>query len=189
MQSKPSHPAPDDPSGPAAGRFAWFIAPADRLADIANVAAALCLLAIFGLVGAEVLARNLANTSISFSWDVAAYLMGSCFMLSCASALKSGSHVRVTGLAENLPPKAAHALDLFACFAGLAAAVMLAWAIGQMAWLSFERGSTSASVVRIPLVLPQSVLAFGAILLCLQLAAQFLRLVRGEGLPAGSGLE
>ncbi|WP_138466641.1 TRAP transporter small permease subunit [Poseidonocella sp. HB161398] len=177
------------PPAPASGRFARIIAPADRLADLANIAAALCLLAIFGLVGAEVLARNLANTSISFSWDVAAYLMGSCFMLSCASALKSGSHVRVTGLAEILPPRAARALDIFACLAGLFAAALLAWAIGQMAWLSFQRGSTSASVVRIPLVWPQSVLAFGAILLCLQLVAQLLRLIRGEGLPAGTGLE
>ncbi|WP_323690465.1 hypothetical protein [Rhizobium sp. AN95] len=55
--------------------------------------------------------------------------------------------------------------------------------------LSALRGSTSSSVIRIPLVYPQSALAIGAIILNLQMLAQFLRLLRGETLSTGPGLE
>ncbi|MCJ8140869.1 TRAP transporter small permease subunit [Falsirhodobacter halotolerans] len=161
----------------------------DALTAGGNLLSALCLLAIFGFVGAEIVMRNLAGVSVSFSWDVAAYLMGACFLLASASALRAGTHVRVTALAEVLPPRAAWALDLAAGVIGLAVTVLLVWALGQMAWLSGMRGSTSPGVVRIPLVVPQGVLTLGAALLCLQMAAQVLRVLSGERLAVSEGLE
>ncbi|MXN17752.1 TRAP transporter small permease subunit [Pseudooceanicola sp. GBMRC 2024] len=173
----------------ARARFDFFIRPVDWLSGLANTLAALCLFGIFLLVGAEIVMRNVFLASLDFSWDVSAYLMGAAFMLSAASALKNGSHVRVTALREVLPARAALGLDAAACLVGLVIAVMLTWALGQSAWLSFLRGSTSSSVVRIPLVWPQSVLALGAGLLSLQMLAQLLRVTRGEDLPTGEGIE
>lgn len=172
-----------------AGRFDWFIRPVDRLTDFGNLLSGLCLLGIFVMIGAEILSRNLLGVSLSFSWDLSAYLMGGCFMLAAASALKSGSHVRVTGVAEMLPARGAWLLELAACIVGFVIALMLTWSLCQMTWLSYVRGSTSASVVRIPLVWPQGVLALGCVLLCLQLVAQTLRVLRGEQLSSGAGLE
>ncbi|MDB6454221.1 TRAP transporter small permease subunit [Falsirhodobacter sp. 20TX0035] len=175
---------------PAGGvPFARILRPIDRITDTGNVLSALCLLGIFLLVAAEILARNLLGYSISFSWDVAAYLMGGCFMFAAASALKEGAHVRVTGLVDAVRPRTARMLDLVATLVGLATAAALAWALCEMAWLSFERGSTSAAAVRIPLVWPQAALAAGAILLCLQILAQLLRVIGGGVLARGEGLE
>ncbi len=58
-----------------------------------------------------------------------------------------------------------------------------------MAVLSGQRGSTAATTFRVPLVYPQAVLAAGAVLLTLQCLAQVLRLLRGEALTSGPGLE
>ena len=65
----------------------------------------------------------------------------------------------------------------------------LTWALVEMAWLSGQRGSTAPTSFRVPLVYPQSVLAAGAVVLTLQCVAQFLRLMRGEAISTGPGLE
>lgn len=78
---------------------------------------------------------------------------------------------------------------MVACLVGLVICIALSVALTDMTILSALRGSTSSSVTRIPLVYPQSALAIGAIILNLQMLAQFLRLLRGETLSTGPGLE
>lgn len=172
-----------------ADRFSAVIGPIDWLTGAGNLLSGLCLLGIFGLIAVEIAVRNLLGMTIGFSWDVAAYLMGACFMLAAASALKAGVHVRVTAVQEMLGPKGAWRLDLFAAVFGLVIAVALAWALIEMAWISGKRGSASASAYRIPLVWPQALVASGAALLALQALAQVLRMLRGEALSQGPGLE
>lgn len=62
------------------------------------------LLGILGLILAEIFTRNFLASSLHFSWDLAGYLMGACFLLGCGSAMKAGSHVRVTALIEISSP-------------------------------------------------------------------------------------
>jgi TRAP-type C4-dicarboxylate transport system permease small subunit len=161
----------------------------DWLTDLGSVAGALSLLGILLLIGGEIVARNILGISLHFSWDLAGYLMGTCFLFASAGAMKGGSHVRVTVLLEVVPLVAARALDLFACVVGLVICVTLSWALIDMAWLSVARGSTAATAFRVPLVYPQAALAFGAVLLTLQCLAQLLRLTRGEMLSTGPGME
>lgn len=169
--------------------FARLLRPIDRATEAANLLSALCLLVIFVLVGAEIVSRNVLNRSIPFSWDVSAFLMGACFMLAAASALKEGSHVRVSGVADAMSPRGSRILDGVAAVVGLAITAVLTAALTEMAWLSFQRGSTSASVVRIPLAVPQAVLAAGSLLLTLQIVAQLLRVIGGARLARGEGIE
>jgi TRAP-type C4-dicarboxylate transport system permease small subunit len=170
-------------------RFSRLIAAIDWLTDLGSIAGALSLLGILVIIGSEIVARNILNTSLHFSWDLAGYLMGACFLLASAAAMKGGSHVRVTALLEVIPPAAARALELCACAVGLVICVTLSWALIDMAWLSGTRGTQAATAFRVPLVYPQAVLAVGAVLLTLQCLAQFLRLTRGEMLSTGLGLE
>ncbi|MBK0328113.1 TRAP transporter small permease [Rhodobacteraceae bacterium F11138] len=172
-----------------AQRFDRLLRVIDRLTELGGAVGALSLLGIFGLIGAEILSRNLLAHSLHFSWDLAGYLMGSCFLMTAAAALRSGSHVRVTALLEALPDRTARMLERLACGTGLMICVAFSWALIEMAWLSGVRGSTSATAFRVPLVYPQSALAAGATLLTLQCAAQLLRLWRGESLATGDGLE
>lgn len=174
---------------PASPRFRHAIAAIDRLTDLGSIAGAISLLGIFVFIGGEIIARNVLGISFHFSWDVAGYLMGACFLFSCAAAMKGGSHVRVTALLEVVPRGLARLLELFACVAGFAICILLSWALVDMAWLSGVRGSTAATAFRVPLVYPQSALAAGAVLLTLQCLAQLMRLARGEALATGPGLE
>ncbi|OCX66289.1 C4-dicarboxylate ABC transporter permease [Thioclava sp. SK-1] len=165
------------------------MAPVDRITAFGNLIAGLCLLGIFVLILAEVTSRNLFGASLGFSWDYSAYLMGASFMLGSASALKSGAHVRVTAALEKMPPRIAHGVEIAACAVAIMCCAVLAWALIDMTWLSAMRGSTSSTVMRTPLVYPQSLVAFGAVVLCAQCVAQLLRLMRGETLSTGIGLE
>lgn len=162
------------------GRFGAVIAKIDAVTFAACVGGSFCLAGIFVLVMLEVLSRNLFGVSIPFSWDFAAYMMGGCFLLSSGNALKGGSHVRVTALFELLPPPAARLLAIAAGVVGFAIVCVLVYAIGNMTWLSFARGSTSASVVKTPLWIPQAAMTAGAVVFGLQMVAQVLRALRGE---------
>ncbi|TKT69590.1 TRAP transporter small permease [Aquamicrobium sp. LC103] len=174
---------------PIPSRFRGIIAFIDGLTEIGGIVAALSLLGILVLIASEIFARNVLGLSLHFSWDLAGYLMGACFLFGCAPALKGGSHVRVTALLEVLPVSTARVLERFACLVGLVICVVLAWALIDMAWLSGQRGSTAATAFRVPLVYPQAALAAGAVLLTMQCFAQLLRLLRGEMLATGPGLE
>ncbi|MGA0542158.1 TRAP transporter small permease subunit [Neotabrizicola sp. VNH66] len=170
-------------------RFRRTIAAIDSLTELGGILGALCLLGILALIAAELISRNIFAYSLHFSWDLAGYLMGGCFLLASASALKGGSHVRVTALVEVLPRAVSRRLDLFACLLGLAICGYLAWALIEMAWLSGQRGSTAATSFRVPLVYPQGALALGAAILTLQCLAQVLRQLRGEAMATGPGLD
>ncbi|WP_332302966.1 TRAP transporter small permease subunit [Rhizobium sp. GR12] len=169
--------------------FNAIINPIDRLTEAANTLSALSLLGIFILITCEIILRNGVGYSLPFAWDVAAYLMAASFLLAAASALKSGSHVRVTAIGESLSPSGARWLDVAACLIGLVICAALSLALTDMAILFWQRGSTSSSVIRVPLIYPQVFLSAGAIILNLQMLAQLLRLLRGETLSTGPGLE
>ncbi|AZB65707.1 TRAP transporter small permease [Cereibacter sphaeroides] len=170
-------------------RFRRTLAVIDGVTDLGGYLAALCLLGILVLVAAEIFSRNLLAYSIHFSWDLAGYFMGTCFLLASGSALKGGSHVRVTALLESMPRAVGRTLEFAACLVGLAICAYMSWALIEMAWLSAQRGSTAATSFRVPLVYPQAALATGATILTLQCLAQILRLLRGEELSVGPGLE
>ncbi len=174
---------------PSPSRFNRTLAAIDGLTGIGGFLGALSLLGILVLITAELISRNLFGYSLHFSWDLAGYLMGACFLLASASAMKGGSHVRVTALVEALPRAVGRLLDLFACLVGLAICCYLAWALIEMAWQSGQRGSTAATSFRVPLVYPQGALALGAVILTLQCVAQILRQLRGEPMATGPGLE
>ena len=173
----------------SSGRFGAVIAPIDAITKVGNLIAGLCLLGILVLITAEIFSRNFVGKSLAFSWDYSAYAMGAAFMLGSADALRNGIHVRVTAVLESVPVRLSRVLEFGACLAGLAACGALAWALTEMAWLSFQRGSTSSTIMRTPLVYPQGLVALGACILTLQCFAQLLRLARGERLAEGSAIE
>ncbi|WP_422074801.1 TRAP transporter small permease subunit [Tranquillimonas rosea] len=160
-------------------RLAGVVRPIDALTQAALYLSALCLFALFGFILSEVIARNIFGRSISFSWDYAAYMMGAVFFLASGAALRNGVHVRVTALREVLAPGMRRALDILACLIGIATVAMILWALAEMAWLSYGRGSRAATVSKTPLWLPQAAMAAGALVLWLQMIAQTLRVLAG----------
>ncbi|RYH06080.1 TRAP transporter small permease subunit [Tropicimonas sp. IMCC6043] len=171
------------------GSYQRLITAIDGLSAFGNYVAGLSLLAILAMMSSEILSRNILGVSLAFSWEFSAYAMGAAFMLASAGAMRAGAHVRVTAVLEVVPTPVARLLEFAACIVGGLACLALAWALCEMTWLSLQRGSTSSTVMRTPLVWPQGLAAFGAVVLVLQCLAQFLRLLRGERIAVGVALE
>ena len=149
-----------------AGRLLGFLA-----AVLISLIAVMILLELF--------LRNIANISLTFAWELSAYCLGSAVFCGAAFTLRSGGHVRVNLISSNVPPRVRYAIELVATLLGLCVAVVLAWAMITFAWHSGVTGKTSATFDATPLVYPQGLVALGALVLALQLAARTVRLIFG----------
>ena len=158
----------------------------DRLSQAAAVVAAACLALLAIVILAEVVAIWLFNKSLEFSWEYGAFFMAGAFFLGLGWTLDQGGHVRVGILAEHLPPKIAHLLDLSATIVGLLIAAFLTFALGGLTWSSFIDGSRTFTATATPLVIPQVVITLGALIMTLQLVARLIRLLLGDKKPGVS---
>lgn len=152
----------------------------DRLSLAAGALGAICLAIIPALILADIASGLVMRESLTFVWEYAAFLMAASFFLGLAYTLRTGGHVRVSLVAEHLPPKAAWLLDIAATLIAIWFSAFIGYAMVQFAWTSYAGGSVSFTATATPLAIPQSVVALGAVLLTLQLAARLVRLLIGE---------
>lgn len=162
----------------------------DRIALIAGALGAVCLALIPALILAEIGSVLLTGASLTFTWEYASFAMAAAFFLGLAYTLRAGGHVRVALVAEYLPPKGAWLLDILATTIALYFSGFITYALVQIAVASYVGGSLTFTATATPLYIPQSVMAFGGILLTLQLAVRVARLLIGEppDLPPSSDI-
>ena len=151
----------------------------DAIPRVAGVVAAVLLAAMFTLMLAEVVSRNLAGRSLHVSWEVSSYLMAAVVFLAAGPALDRDVHVRVGILPGRLRPRALAVLEVAVTLVGLAVAGYLAWALSALTWRSWSGGVMSWTGFGIPLWLPQGVATAGAWLLALQLLVRLGRIFAG----------
>jgi TRAP-type C4-dicarboxylate transport system permease small subunit len=161
----------------------------DLLYTVALWLAAGCLLLIATLVGLQVGARLLdmlmraagfgrSGFVILSLAEIAGYLLAAASFLALSATLKSGVHIRVTMLVNNVPPRARMILEASALlFAGVAAAYAT-WHLGIYAYTSWRFGDVSPGLVRIPLFYPQAAMAAGAALLTIAFVDEFVVTLR-----------
>ena len=152
----------------------------DRFSVWAAALAAACLLSMAILMMGEVIARSAFAQSLVFSWEFSGYLMGAAYLFGSAYTLRSNGHVRVSLLAEHVPPGVARGFDYFSTVVGIVVTAYILYALCDLTYSSFERDIVSFTPTQTPLIIPQGVLAVGALLLFLQMVARFIRLVRAE---------
>ena len=151
----------------------------DNISKWGAILAALMVAAIAVLILAEISARSLFNYSLSFAWEYSAYCMAMAIFCGAAYTLRTGGHIRVSLLSSSLSPKLAWGVDLLATILGCGIAAFLAQALVRLAWRSFISGSTSATISATPLVIPQAIIALGALFLTMQLLLRIIRLLTG----------
>ena len=156
------------------------LAAVDRASRWGSHAACACIAGATLLVLAEIAARKLFATSLSFAWEYAAYLSAMAFLLGAGHALATGAHVRVQLVLDWLPARPARVLDVAATLGTTLIAGYFAWACVRLAWNSFADG-TRTFLPSNSLLWPfQAAFALGAVILTLQAAARAVRLLRGE---------
>ncbi|MEP2628257.1 MAG: TRAP transporter small permease [Rhizobiaceae bacterium] len=148
----------------------------DFLYGAAGVAAALCLVAILGLIVAQMVARWTGEI-FPGAPDYAGYAMAAASFLAFANALNNGAHIRVSILLNALSAGPKRALEIW-CFA-VASAV--AWYFTYYAyWFvywSWKFNEISQGQDATALWIPQSVMVIGGGLLAIALTENLLHVI------------
>lgn len=161
----------------------------DGLSRVAGAFGALLFVGIAVLILAEIFMRVALNVSLTFAWEYSTYFTAVGIFCGAAYTLRTGGHVRVTLLSTKVSPRTAHAIDVLCTLFAIWMVGTLAYAMTEFALRALAAGSRSPTVVAVPLVIPSSGVALGAILLLLQLLARLTRLLIGEAPEEVSALE
>jgi TRAP-type C4-dicarboxylate transport system permease small subunit len=121
----------------------------------------------------DVIARAIGHPTI-WVFEVTLYALGASAFLANAAALRHGAHFRITILMKLFPAGWRRWFDRFALLATMAFGVVLAVSGAMFAWQSFADGVRSATLLSIPLFIPQSELALGGLALVTQSLAMLL---------------
>ena len=149
----------------------------DALYDGAAVAAALCMVALLGMIVAQMIARWTGHV-IRGGTDHAGYLTAAASFLAFAHTLNRGAHIRVELLLQTLG-RYRRAGELLCLGLATAIAGYLAWYAVQMVRWSFTLGDISQGQDATPLWIVQLPVAIGAVLLAMAFADNLLTLLSG----------
>ncbi|MCW5720055.1 MAG: TRAP transporter small permease [Devosia sp.] len=164
-----------------------FIRVVDVLAIAATWAAGGCLVALTGLMLAQVGVATISRFipavrgDIPIVWEYGTYLMGFTFMLGLAMTLRAGRHIRLAMLTENKRQGFQRGVDLLNSVVALILVGFLTYSMGRGAFTAMLAGSTSIAS-RTPLWIPLSVFTLGCCLLSLQLVARIVANLAGRPL-------
>lgn len=148
----------------------------DGLYRLSTVAAALCMIAILGLIVAQMLARWTGEV-FPGAPDYAGYAMASASFLAFAGALNSGTHIRVSLLVNAVGPRAQRWINIW-CF-GVATAV--AWYVVYYIWrmlgFAIKFNDVSQGQDATPMWIAQSPMFAGAVILAIALTDNLISLL------------
>lgn len=146
----------------------------DRLSRLMAWLSGLTFLLLSFYITVDTLGRSFGGPYSGFTDDISAFAMAAAGTWASAYALQVGAHVRIDLLLPYLPQPLRAWLDQLAvALAGLLAALLATYAWELVAG-SWRLGARSISVLQAPLVIPQSLLAFGLTMLAVQAAALLL---------------
>lgn len=158
---------------------------ADGLSLAASYLAVACIVALTGLVLAEILVALLSRfvpgvpSGIGIAWEYSAYLMGGAFMLGAGLTLRAGLQIRVELLLRAGQGKYARLLEFASSLIGAIVSVFLAWSMVAFTLRSYSFGEVSQDSFT-PLWPAQGLLALGAAVLALQMIARTLSCAFGN---------
>lgn len=112
--------------------------------------------------------------------EFAGYFMGMSAFLALAHTFVAGEHIRVTVLMDRAKPAARRALERIAVTLAVAMAAYLAYYIAKLAWQSWQFDERSSGLIALPMWLPQSAMALGAVTFLLAVAERSWRVWHGE---------
>lgn len=152
----------------------------DRLYAVALWLSASCLCTIAGLVGLQLAGRIVDGLTRLFGFvpygfvilslaEISGYLLAAASFLALAATLKSGVHIRVTMGLGAFSDRVRRYAELWVFGSAALFCTYMVWQFGKFAWLSYRFNEVSTGVIRVPLALPQAVMALGMLILTIAL--------------------
>ena len=148
------------------------------LARGVSVLAGVTLVALVGLVVAEIVARSVFNTSLAVVEELVGYFVVLLMVLGAAKALRKNDLFRVSFIADLLPPALERASRVFYMLTAIAVCCVFAWRTADLVASSFSRGKISQTVMETPLWIPQLALPVGFAVLALFLLEHLMLALR-----------
>ncbi len=150
----------------------------NALYDSAAAVAALCMVALLGMVMLGIAGRA-AGFHLPGTDAYAGYLMAAAGFLALAHTLKRGEHIRVTLLLSAQRPGPRRALELWSLAAASGLAGLLAFYSARLVWQSHAFNDISTGNDATPLWLPQLGMAVGTTVLLVALLDELVLEWRG----------
>jgi TRAP-type C4-dicarboxylate transport system permease small subunit len=151
---------------------------ANALTAFLRVAAGTMLVASVAVNFVNIIGRYVFSMSISWAEEAMLFLMIGCVFLGAGPVGYLGRHIRMDVAVLLLPPRLRKALEVFSELVTIATCIMLAifaWPVVTMLAELDQRSDTA----NIPLVIPQSALPLGLLLMAFLIAVKLI--VRGAG--------
>lgn len=122
----------------------------------------------------EVISRWLFNKPTIFATELSTYaIIGSCF-LGSAYAIRTYAHITVDLLINNVNDKMKKLLAYLSNSMGLVFSIIFTFYGFHHVLNTKELGVTSASLLRVPMYIPELLLPLGGLLMCLAFALQII---------------
>jgi TRAP-type mannitol/chloroaromatic compound transport system permease small subunit len=153
----------------------------DRLYLVSAVLGATCIALICALMVGQSLGRQFGATTGAVN-DIVSWLCAAAAFLTMAHAFKHGDFVRVTLLLEQLSPNVRRKFELGSLFIAVCAVAYLAWWACAFTFQSWEFKELAQGLLPLPIWIPQSSFALGAVLLLIAVVDEFVIVLRG-GVP------
>ena len=151
----------------------------DRLYAGAGWLAGVCIVLITLMILAQIVGRWF-GIIIPSTEDFSGYLLAAASFLALASTFRHGNHIRVTVVVHQLPARARHALLIVVLLLFCLLMAYCAWQLSYMVYESWRFDELSQGYIAVPLWLPQTPMALGAILFFIALVDDFIFTVRGQ---------
>lgn len=148
----------------------------DRLYRASGFLAAIALVLILVLIGAQMVARWTGYV-LTGAASYAGYAMAAASFLAFADALNRGAHIRVSAAIEIGSPRVRFLLEAWSLAISTAIAWYFAWSAWKFTYWSWKFGDISQAPDAMPLWIPQSFMVAGSVILAIALTDHLLHLL------------
>ena len=136
------------------------------LIRLGEAAGAIAIAVIAAIVLYDVVVRALGYPTL-WALEFTAYVMVGASVLAAGEVLHKGGHFEVRLFVDLLPPAVQKVLDLAVAVLSMIFVIAVTLGVFQLLAQTHQFGFRSPTLYRVPLIIPQSVLAVGFVLLSL----------------------
>jgi TRAP-type C4-dicarboxylate transport system permease small subunit len=137
----------------------------------------ICLWAMVLIILLDILGRRFLGKSTHMADELSGYFLVVITFMGAAYTLFQGRHVTVDVVMEHLPPKGAHILGLCTSLLGTCFIGIMIWYSLKLSLSSLRYGTTSGTMLDIPMWIPQSIVPLGLFILGLGALVYLLQLI------------
>lgn len=146
----------------------------DHLLKLGAYVAGFLIVAATAMIFYEILTRTFFNSPTIWATELSIYaIIGSCF-LGSAYAIRTYAHITVDLLINNVADKFKTLLAYLTNAMGLVFSIVFTYYGFHHVMNTYELGVTSASLMRIPMYLPELFIPIGGVLMCLAFIMQII---------------